>query len=80
MNHYDHRLEWKDNKPGWYEVFIPNHEIDIIPSDKIISILKWICDHVDNYAAHARWRATKEGISVKFRYERDYIRFSLVWE
>lgn len=78
MNHYDYRLEWKDNKPGWHEVFISNYDED--DSDKIISILCWIRDHVDNYIAHTRWRTTKKGISVKFRYERDHIRFSLVWE
>jgi len=80
MNNYDHRIDWKNNKPGWYEVFIPNYDVNIMFSDKIITILEWIRNNVDNYIVHARWRTTKEGISVKFRYERDYIRFSLVWE
>ena len=78
-NNYDSKKEWEDDKPGWYEIFIPNYDENVILSDKIKSIVKWIYDCIDHCERHARWYITGSGISVKFRYERDYIRFSLVW-
>lgn len=78
-NNCEYRKTWEDIKPGWYTIFIPNYDENIILSDKIKSIIVWIYDHIDLCERHARWYVTGSGINVKFRYERDYIRFSLVW-
>lgn len=70
---------WEYIKPGWHEFYISNNDPIHLVSDKIQDIYEWIYKHVDNCEVHARWILTNEGLYLKFRYERDYIRFVLVW-
>lgn len=71
--------DWYNTKPGWHEFFIPNlDQYHVIP-EKMYNIFEWIYSNIDNCEVHARWCLTDEGLYIKFRYERDYIRFVLVW-
>jgi len=42
-------------------------------------MLDWLCVNVELPIRHARWRVISEGVEVRFRYERDYLKFMLRW-
>jgi len=72
--HYDSDKEWEDDKPGWLEVTIYNASNKNIPE-----ILFWTYENVDKPERHMRWKTIDDTVRFKFRYERDYIMFTLRW-
>ena len=71
---------WFDKeKPGWYET------TKICRStSKYEDMVKWIVDTLDKPYRHCRWHQELNEslflqIRVRFRYERDYILFTLRW-
>ena len=72
--HYD-EAGWEHTQPGWYECSIRAEHID-----KYIEMTDWLVNNIDKYKRHCRWSVTDTNIvSFKFRYERDYIMFTLRW-
>lgn len=83
---YDHHLvsvHWYEGeKPGWHEFRIQNHDYDAVREhiEHYQDIVEWIYNNIDGCERHARWMITAgTEISVKFRYERDLIKFVLRW-
>jgi len=75
FQHYDNNAGWENTKPGWHECSVRAEHID-----KYVEILDWVEQHVGKYTRHCRWCVTDTSIaSFKFRYERDYIMFTLRW-
>ena len=73
--HYDHKLSWAYTKPGWYECSIRAEHID-----KYVEITDWMVSNIGKYKRHCRWCVTDTNIvRFKFRYEKDYIMFTLRW-
>ena len=78
LTHYDLKNGWELTKPGWYEVHI--YEPDPIKSIKKHSeILDWIQTNIGKYEYHCRWYYAVNDLHYKFRYERDFIWFRLLW-
>lgn len=74
-NYYDHSRGWDHTNPGWYEIILH----DII-SFKHIQMVAWLYERIDKTERHCRWcRFAKDSSGFKFRYERDYILFTLSW-
>lgn len=72
--HYD-EAGWEHTKPGWYECKVRAEHID-----KYDKMTKWLESNIGKYKRHCRWCVTDTNIvSFKFRYERDYILFTLRW-
>jgi len=66
---------WETTKPGWYEC--PLHVEHI---DKYVEMIDWLDQNIDKCQRHCRWGVTDTNVvSFKFRYERDYIMFTLRW-
>lgn len=66
---------WEDTKPGWHEAEVNlNGQIN-----RYREITEWLYNSIDKCERHCRWFQTTYGIKVKFRYERDYILFTLRW-
>ena len=74
LEYYDSDKEWKDDKPGWPQVIIRNAQ-----TRNLAPIIEWVYLHIDNPERHVRWRLVEDTICFKFRYERDYILFTLRW-
>jgi hypothetical protein len=73
--HYDYDAGWENTKPGWHECSV---RVEHYPS--YLEIIKWLQTNVGKYERHCRWCVTDKNIvSFKFRYERDYIMFTLRW-
>jgi hypothetical protein len=73
--HYDHDLGWEHTKPGWYECSIGAEHMN-----KYVEMTEWLVNNIGKYKRHCRWCVTDTNIvSFKFRYERDYILFTLRW-
>jgi len=67
---------WHDTKLGWYEVDLNlNGQIK-----RYREVVKWLYDTIDKPERHCRWFESTNGISIKFRYERDYILCVLRWK
>jgi hypothetical protein len=71
LNHYE-PIGWEYTKPGWYEVRLQNRNNEE-------EIFKWVRDNIGKCERHCRWNFTETEIFYKFRYERDYIFFTLKW-
>jgi hypothetical protein len=74
--HYDWTRGWDDDHPYWYqhEVLAQNQtELDLLHKEVVL----WLYKNIDNPERHCRWYRHVLGISVKFRYERDYVWFKL---
>lgn len=75
-------INWPNKeKPGWYE-FRFTHDTSqqwVVFLEKYKTIVSWITDNVEMPVRHARWYIDDGLIFVRFRYERDYIRFILRW-
>ncbi len=72
--HYD-EAGWEHTQPGWYECKVRAEHID-----KYDEMTKWLVNNIGKYKRHCRWCVTDTNIvSFKFRYERDYIMFTLRW-
>lgn len=74
-NYYDSARGWELTNPGWLTVCITN-----INAERHIEIVKWLYENVDGTERHSRWIMFFDHSSgFKFRYERDYIHFTLRW-
>jgi len=76
FQYYDSTKEWGDDCPGWYEFTKSNVEIM-----KHQEMVDWIYEKLDKPEKHMRWMyvyLTSES-KFKFRYERNYILFTLRW-
>ena len=72
---YDQDRGWEHTQPGWYECSVRAEHID-----KYVEMTDWIVVNIGKYKRHCRWCVTDTNIvSFKFRYERDYILFTLRW-
>jgi len=77
MHHYE-GADWNNTKPGWYEVTVyVGHPSEL--HDKYEKIIDWLYEHIGKCERHCRWYARSDFVKVKFRYERDYAWFHLVW-
>jgi hypothetical protein len=70
---------WDETKPGWYEVHVHINPFTNSIHESYTNIITWLSEKVDNYQKHCRWTYSHFTVKVKFRYERDYIWFKLVW-
>lgn len=74
-DHYDTAVGWHNTKPGWHECTINVKHYDIY-----LEIIDWLYDNIGKCERHCRWAVTEiETVSFKFRYEKDYIMFTLRW-
>jgi len=72
--HYD-EAGWEHTQPGWYECSVRTEDID-----KYDEMTQWLLNNIGKYKRHCRWCVTDVNVvSFKFRYERDYILFTLRW-
>jgi hypothetical protein len=72
--HYD-EAGWEHTQPGWYECSVKTEDID-----KYDEMTQWLLNNIGKYKRHCRWCVTDVNVvSFKFRYERDYILFTLRW-
>ena len=69
---------WREGKePNWHKI-----DVELKSYHTYIDIVDWIYDNIDCCERHARWiwpLLTSPIALFKFRYERDYIVFSLRW-
>ena len=73
--HYDYDAGWENTKPGWHECTLHDKHLN-----KYNEIIKWLENNIGKHERHCRWCVTDDNIvSFKFRYERDYILFTLRW-
>jgi hypothetical protein len=73
FEHYDDT--WETTKPGWHECSVKAYHID-----RYFEILDWVEQNIGKYERHCRWCVTDTStVNFKFRYERDYIMFTLRW-
>lgn len=74
-NYFDMNRGWDHTNPGWYEIILN----DVI-SFRHVKMVTWLYDRLDNPERHCRWiRFSDNSSAFKFRYERDYILFTLTW-
>jgi len=78
VNHYDSKNGWELTKPGWHEVRIyePNPFKSI---KRHAEMVDWIRGHIGKCEHHCRWYCNDNDLHYKFRYERDFIWFRLLW-
>jgi hypothetical protein len=73
--HYDYNVGWENTKPGWHECIIRINNIT-----KYNEMVKWLENNIGKHERHCRWSITNYDVcNFKFRYERDYIMFTLRW-
>jgi len=73
FENYDPSKEWDDDK-HWHKVVI-----NFSPG-KFPEMINWLYNNMGKPERHARWRIIDDTIQFKFRYERDYIMFTLTWQ
>jgi hypothetical protein len=75
-NHYDYVKGWNDST-RWFEcVITPSTQT------KHEQMVAWLYEKLDNCERHCRWIKNygfENESRFKFRYERDYILFTLRW-
>jgi len=74
-------VNWhKNEKEGWYKFQVPRstRTLDEWISD-YETIVDWLIIQVEKPHRHARWVFHPDHADFKFRYERDYLMFSLRW-
>lgn len=70
---------WYENeKPGWHHIRITRSDEASLLSE-YAKMVTWVNTNIDNSVRHARWRVEIDGIDFKFRYERDFVLFTLRW-
>jgi len=70
--HYDPSKDWEDDKK-WHTI-----SIGYAPH-KFPDMVRWLYANIDKPERHARWKIIDDKMCFKFRYERDYIMFTLRW-
>lgn len=82
-HHFDTKRGWTETCPGWHEVVLEQSDGSFksieLYDNKFSDILYWLYNNIDNCERHARWLRTDLRIYLKFRYERDYILFKLMF-
>lgn len=73
-HYYDYERGWVDTNKGWHEC-----TLDWITRTQHRDIVEWMYEKLDNPERHARWIRFEDCSKFKFRYERDYILFTLRW-
>ena len=78
---YHEDKSWEHVKPGWHHAIVRYYDK---PSDQHRQVVSWLYDKIDNPESHVRWMLYDSIDDVingkfKFRYERDYIHFTLRW-
>lgn len=77
-NRYDLAKGWEGTNPGWYElVLYVNDPPETIR--KYEDSVKWLKENIHGCEKHCRWLYSGNYLKYKFRYERDYLWFKLVW-
>lgn len=77
-NYYDRTKGWELTNPGWYEVILHIQE----PHETVIrysQTVGWLADNIQGYKKHCRWMYSGNYLKYKFRHEKDYVWFKLVW-
>lgn len=78
INYYDYNKSWDYTNPGWHEIVIHNSNMD-----KHLSMIKYLCENLymdsEQFMKHCRWVKFGTESRFKFRYEKDYIMFTLYW-
>ena len=75
IEHYERDRSWDETKPGWHEC-----SVEVKRIDKYLELIDWLYANIGKCERHCRWCTTSENtVSVKFRYEKDYIMFTLRW-
>lgn len=69
--------EWKDIKPGWYELIINLNEND--PRTERIEIIEWLETNIEKTYRHCIYTWGYDEFRIKFRYQRDYVFARLRW-
>lgn len=72
-NYYDYTRGWDHTNVGWHEIVLN------ISYAKHLEIIVWIYEKLDKPERHSRWIRFSDGSGFKFRYERDFILFTLSW-
>jgi hypothetical protein len=78
MNYYDRSRGWAETNPGWYEVIVQIED----PAETVIRYQEstdWIKNNIHGYHKHSRFMYAGNYLKYKFRYERDYLWFKLIW-
>lgn len=79
-SYYDTRRGFYEDKPNWYLFELLSRYDDFIEfGDSCMLMIDWMYDNLDNVERHCRWYTSFDAFSVKFRYEKDYTWFQLVW-
>jgi hypothetical protein len=73
---YDGKRGWENDHVGWYEHVIFEENWKLL-RPKLLEIVDYLYDRVDNCERHCRWTHGANYIRVKFRYERDALLFTL---
>ena len=74
--HYDWVRGWEDDHPFWYKHdVVTQSQTELDKTHK--EIVLWLYKNIDDPERHCRWTRQVLDISVKFRYEKDYVWFKL---
>ena len=77
---YDIRKGFPNDKPNWYNIIIHSNLDDFIEfGDQCQTIIEWMYQNLGHVERHCRWSLQFNEFHVKFRYEKDYTWFKLVW-
>lgn len=78
VNRYDRTKGWAETNPGWYEVvaYVADPAETVIRYQESID---WIANNIHGYHKHTRYMYAGNYLKYKFRYERDYLWFKLIW-
>jgi hypothetical protein len=72
VEHYNPNKDWDQDK-HWHKVIIQ------FSPGKFPKMINWLYANIDKPERHARWKIVDDTMQFKFRYERDYIMFTLRW-
>lgn len=78
-----YRLHWYDWGRGWDETAVGWYHHSVFAqtatdTDKLHrEVVTWLYETIDAPEKHCRWVRIANEVSVKFRYERDYLWFKL---
>ena len=67
--------DWDNYKPNWYGA-----RIRVESPKKFEELMRWMQDNLQGHRKHTVWKLTDDSdFIIRFRYERDYILFTLRW-
>lgn len=69
--YFAHVWGWDTNCNGWYLAYVNSGNYE--------EVLDWLYANVEGCEKHCRWRFFHAHTEVKFRHERDFVWFNLVW-